>query len=63
MIKLRAFLLTGGERKDRVVLVDGNTKMWLLREEVERILKEDMGHDAFKLTGVQLYPHWNREGR
>lgn len=58
MIKLRVFLILAGERCDRVVEVDGNTKVWLTAEEVARILKGVLGHDAFKVTGVQLYPHW-----
>lgn len=61
MIKLRVFLVMAGERTDRAVQVEGDTKVWLLRAEVERILREELGHDAFKVTGVQLYPHWNRE--
>lgn len=58
MIKLRVFLILSGERRDRVVEVDGNTKVWMMSNEVRRILKDVLGHDDFKVTGVQLYPHW-----
>lgn len=58
MIRLRVFLILAGERTDRVVEVDGNTKVWMMAEEVACILRETLMHDDFKVTNIQLYPHW-----
>jgi len=61
-IKLRVFILIREERRDYVVALPGNTPVSAAGEAVRDVLTSRLGtRDGFKITGVQLYPHWNKE--
>jgi hypothetical protein len=60
-VKLRAFLLIREERRDYVVALPGDTLMVDAEEAVRDALgKRLRTRVGFKITGVQLYPHWNQ---
>ena len=60
-IKLRVFILVMEERRDYVVELPGDTLMVDAEEAVRDALGKRLGtRDGFKITGVQLYPHWNQ---
>jgi len=59
-IKLRVFIVILEERRDYVVELPGETLMVDAEDAVRDALAKRLGtRDGFKVTGVQLYPHWN----
>ena len=60
-IKLRVFILIRGERRDCVVELPRETPMGATEDAVRDALVKRLGtRDDFKISGVQLYPHWNQ---
>jgi len=60
-VRLRVFVVVAGERRDHVVELPGETPVAQAREAVEAEMARRLGTTSFEVTGVNLYPHWNRE--
>lgn len=61
-VKLRVFTSTPGDGmlQDYAVELPGNTPVSSAQVEVKKVLLKRLGHDKFRITGVSLYPHWNK---
>ena len=60
-VKLRVFITRDGEgRQDHVVELPGETPVAEVREAAHAALARRLA-GQFKVTGVNLYPHWKRE--
>lgn len=59
-IRIRVFVDVGGNRHDTAVTLPGKTLMVDVVGEAYKVLKQRFDSEAFKVTGVQLYPHWNK---
>lgn len=51
----------GSPIADKVVALPASTRMDRAELEVRRRMKQVLGTGDFRVSGVQLYPHWNRE--
>lgn len=60
-VKLRVFILINDNRQDRVVALPGDTPVVDVREAAHAALARRLGTVSFKITGVNLYPHWSKE--
>lgn len=60
-VMLRVFVVVAGERSDCVVALPGETPVAAVREAVDDEMVRRLGTTSFRVTGVNLYPHWNRE--
>lgn len=59
-IRLRVFIVMGEERSDHRVKLPGNTTVATALDAAHKKLVGKLGTPDFKITGVQLYPHWNK---
>lgn len=60
-IKLRVFVKAGDVRQDHAVLLPGDTRCVDVKDKCHQKLTARLGTSSFTVTGVQLYPHWNKE--
>ncbi len=60
-VKLRVFILIGDMRQDHVVSLPGETPVVDVKDAAHQALARRLGTVSFKVTGVNLYPHWNKE--
>lgn len=58
-VKLRVFIEAGGRRTDHVVSLPGETPCVDAKDVAHRLLTRKLNTSSFKVTGVNLYPHWN----
>lgn len=61
-IKLRVFIAADAAKRiqDHVVELPGETRCVDVKEEVHKALARKLGTVSFKVTGVNLYPHWDK---
>lgn len=60
-IRLRVFITVAEQRSDHVVKLPGTTTVATAKDAAHKKLVGKLGTPDFKITGVQLYPHWNKE--
>lgn len=61
-IKLRVFIAADAAERiqDHVVELPGETPCVDVKEEAHKALARKLGTVSFKVTGVNLYPHWDK---
>lgn len=61
-IKLRVFIAADAAERiqDHVIELPGETRCVDVKDAAHEVLAQRLGTVSFKVTGVNLYPHWDK---